>query len=249
MLNLGTEEGFTVKEGRFASVWPRSKELFVALRKQGTPIGVAIDPLTGHQCGNQRYLAIPWFDACLSMRIPTSVEGTMKKVATESHWFAGLPEADLSAEPEALSAEKYPGDPLSAVWLPNESVAKAWMQYVRGEEVTDTTPPPAPTDLHIVDERLFWKPKADLQSGIAYFVVRKDGKQVAKVPAQPTNPFGRPLAQGLLYSDTPDLPLKESQFDVPVDSAKQHEYTVTTVNTVGLESEPSETLSLGPRKQ
>jgi hypothetical protein len=29
-----------------------------------------VDPNSGHDCGNSRYLAIPWFDACLAARLP-----------------------------------------------------------------------------------------------------------------------------------------------------------------------------------
>src|SRR3569833_4123928 len=39
-------------------------------RAHNGPIGFAPDPLTGHWCGNSRYLAIPFLDACLAMRLP-----------------------------------------------------------------------------------------------------------------------------------------------------------------------------------
>ena len=70
MCNPGTKEGVTVKEGRFAGVWHANEEFFNAVRGQGGLVGVAVDPLTAHECGNARYLAIPWLDACLSVRLP-----------------------------------------------------------------------------------------------------------------------------------------------------------------------------------
>ncbi|MEZ0274374.1 MAG: alpha/beta hydrolase family protein, partial [Roseimicrobium sp.] len=63
MCNLGTKEGVTEKEGRFAGVWKGVEPFFTELRSQGGLIGVAVDPNSSHDCGNQRYLAIPWFDA------------------------------------------------------------------------------------------------------------------------------------------------------------------------------------------
>ena len=33
-------------------------------------IGMAIDPLSAHERGNQRYLAIPWLDTCLTACLP-----------------------------------------------------------------------------------------------------------------------------------------------------------------------------------
>src|SRR4051812_41701201 len=70
MCNLGTKEGVTVKDGRFAGVWPANEAFFREVRGKGGLVGVAVDPLTAHECGNQRYLAIPWLDACLTARLP-----------------------------------------------------------------------------------------------------------------------------------------------------------------------------------
>src|SRR4051794_34064075 len=70
MCNLGTKEGVTVKGDRFAGVWPANEAFFTEVRGKGGLVGVAVDPLTSHECGNQRYLAIPWLDACLTDRLP-----------------------------------------------------------------------------------------------------------------------------------------------------------------------------------
>ena len=66
MCNPGTKEGVTVKDGRFSGVWPANEVFFSEVRSKGGLIGVAVDPLTSHECGNQRYLAIPWLDTCLT---------------------------------------------------------------------------------------------------------------------------------------------------------------------------------------
>src|SRR5204863_1620730 len=70
MCNLGTKEGVTVKGDRFSGVWPANEAFFGQVRSKGGLIGVAVDPLSSHDCGNQRYLAIGWLDACLGMRLP-----------------------------------------------------------------------------------------------------------------------------------------------------------------------------------
>ena len=70
MCNLGTKEGVTDKTNRFAGVWPGVETFFTAMRAKGALIGVSADPLTSHECGNQRYLAMPWLDACLTARLP-----------------------------------------------------------------------------------------------------------------------------------------------------------------------------------
>src|SRR6516164_6891789 len=52
MCNLGTKEGVTVKGDRFTGVWPATEAFFHAVRGKGGLIGVAIDPLSSHECGN-----------------------------------------------------------------------------------------------------------------------------------------------------------------------------------------------------
>ena len=70
MCNLGTKEGVTVKDGRFAGVWPGVEVFFQEMRAKGGLVGISVDPLSAHECGNQRYLAMPWLDVCLTARLP-----------------------------------------------------------------------------------------------------------------------------------------------------------------------------------
>ncbi|MEM7012942.1 MAG: hypothetical protein AAF585_15815 [Verrucomicrobiota bacterium] len=231
MCNPGTKEGVTVKEGRFARVWPANETFFNKVRGEGGLLGVAVDPLSAHECGNQRYMAIPWLDACLSARLPEKAGDPLKPMPTDGAWLAEL----LSAE--ARAAAEFEGDAKKAVWLPNEAIAKLWMQYVKDTEVPDTTAPPAPTNLKVDGAKLTWEAEADLESGLAHFIIERDGKEIATVPKDPKNRFGRPIFQGLQYSDTPIAPLVEMQFtDENADAAKKHSYRVISVSTVGLKS-------------
>jgi len=233
MCNLGTKEGVTVKDGRFAGVWPANEEFFTAMRAQGALIGVAVDPLTAHECGNQRYLAIPWLDACLSARLPEKPGAPLHPMPVAEAWLAPL----LSTE--ALPAATFPGDAKTAVWLPGERIAKAWMQYGKDSAVSDPTPPPSPGEIQAKGPELTWTAEADLESGIAHFIIERDGQAIATVPKEPKNPFGRPIFQGLQYSDTPAAPLVKMTFTDPKpEPDKSHSYRVLTVNTVGLKSTP-----------
>src|ERR1022692_792432 len=56
MCNPGIQE----KNG---GAWTGSLSTFESRRAKGAPVGFAADPLTGHWCGNSRYLAIPYLDA------------------------------------------------------------------------------------------------------------------------------------------------------------------------------------------
>ena len=234
MCNLGTKEGVSVRDGRFAGVWPANEAFFKAVRARGGLIGVAVDPLTSHECGNQRYLAIPWFDACLAARLPKVPGGSLQSMPTDGAWLAdplGL---------QAVPATDYEGDPLQAAWLPNESIAGAWMQYVKDTNLADATLPPPPFDVRIDGNELSWQAEADLESGLAYFMIERDGEIVANVPQEPENRFGRPIFQNLQYSDTPTQPLVPMTFmDSDAVPGKTHRYRVIAVNTAGLKSRPS----------
>ena len=238
MCNLGTKEGVTVKEGRFARVWPANQVFFNAVRSRGGLVGIAVDPLTSHECGNQRYLAIPWLDACLSARLPQGDDAKLPAMPKDSTYLAAV------GDNEAVAAADYSKDPLQAAWLPNAAIAKAWMQYVKDTAVADATPPPAPTNLRVRGNTLTWNADADLESGLASFFIERDGEPLATVPPEGQNRFGRPIFQNLQYSDTPTQPLAQLRYaDATADPSKQHAYRVLAVNTVGLKSKPSEAAS------
>jgi pimeloyl-ACP methyl ester carboxylesterase len=230
MCNPGTKEGVTVKEGRFAGVWPANEEFFTTMRGKGGLIGVAVDPLTAHECGNQRYMAIAWLDACLSVRLSKS-GGKLNPMPADTAWLAPL------LGTEATPAATFAGEKTKAVWLPNEAVAKAWMHYVKDTAIPDTTPPPAPTNVRVTGSELTWEAEADLESGIAHFIIERDGQAIGTVPEKPANPFGRPSFQGLQYSDTPTNPLVKMLFtDEKPEAGRKHVYRIIAVNTAGLQS-------------
>ncbi len=103
MCNLGTKEGVTSKDGRFAGVWTANEAFFKAVRKRGGLVGVAVDPLTAHECGNQRYLAIPWLDACLSARLPKASGQPLQPMPADAAWLAE-PTGTQASPPRNLPA-------------------------------------------------------------------------------------------------------------------------------------------------
>lgn len=239
MCNLGTKEGVTVKDGRFAGVWPTNEVFFNELRGKGGLIGVAVDPLTSHECGNQRYFAIRWLDACLTARLPKTSGEPLREMPTDIAWLAA------PTGTEAIPVANFEVDPFKAAWLPNEAIARVWMQYVKDTAVADISPPPAPTNLRMQGNELRWDVEADLESGLARFIIERDGKLLAHVPEEGSskNPFGRPIFQNLQYSDTPTQPLVPLQFvDSLTEPGKTYIYRIYAVNTVGLKSSPSDAL-------
>jgi pimeloyl-ACP methyl ester carboxylesterase len=237
LCNLGTKEGVTVKEGRFAGVWPKVEKFFTELRRQGALVGVAVDPLTSHETGNQRYLAIPWLDACLTARLPRRAGEELRAMPAAEAFLAPLPREGAAMVPP-VPAEKFTGALEQSIWLPTAAIAKAWEEYVRNTAVADVTPPPAPTNLRVTGNVLTWDAEADLESGLASFVIERDGVILANVPEHGKNSFGRPIFQNLQYSDTPTQPLVPMCFtDATAEPGRSYRYRVIAVNTVGLKSE------------
>src|SRR5262249_48690844 len=160
--------------------------MFRAYRAKGTPIGFAPDPRTKHECGDSRYVAIPFFDACLAARLPDVGSGgsKLKAVDPSRGWLAPV----LGAE--AVPAASYKGEPAEAVWLPDERVARAWMEYLRTGAVGDATPPPAPAGIKVTalaegGIEVTWGAEADLESGLRQFIIRRDGEEIDRVPRDP----------------------------------------------------------------
>lgn len=234
MCNPGTKEGVTVKGDRFAGVWPANELFFTTVRSAGGLVGVAVDPLTAHECGNQRYLAIPWLDACLTARLPKTAGSPLNAMPASTAWLAPITGG------KATPATRTNGDALKLGWLPNERIAQAWEQYVHDTAIADDTPPPSPRNLHLKGNVLTWTAEADLESGLRGFLIERDGQPLATLPEKGKNPFGRPIFQNLQYSDTPTQPLVPMQFtDTQADPNRPHSYRVISINTVGLKSKPS----------
>jgi hypothetical protein len=219
---------------------------FREYREDGALVGLAPDSRTDHECGDSRYLAIPFLDACMAQRLPEkgSPDQTMKPMEAGRAWLAPVFGED------AVPAADYRGDPKESVWLPDEFVARAWEDYVKTVAVGDTTPPPAPFLVRASyrggqGAAITRHADADIESGIGGFLVLRDGEALAKVPQAPVGKFGRPLFQGLTYHDTPAQPLPEMRhLDTSAGPGGRHAYRVVTVNGVGLTSEPSPEVSI-----
>lgn len=235
MFNGGVKEESDPRHGP-----PRvaDREMFKLWRARGAPAGFAPDPRTGHETGDSRYLAIPFFDACLALRLPARASQPLKPVNLNAGWLA-----DMNGD-TAQPAAKFAHDPKDAGWLPSERVARAWEQYVKYGVTDDTTPPPAPTNVRAAVKaggvELTWDAEVDFESGLKAFIIQRDGKDLAQHPEKPQNKFGRPLFQNMSYGDTCVEPLPEFKFtDATAKPGGRHEYRIITVNSAGLKSLPS----------
>ncbi len=201
---------------RFHRAWDGLAAMQKAYQAEGAFFEFAPDPLTGHQCGDSRYLAIPYFDFWLRHRLPN----------------AGNDKHSLGAVAAALED-----------W--RKIMAPKLKEYCETGAVADQTPPPAPREVSAKpnDEggvTITWSADADFESGVRCFIIERDGKPIGQVPEEPVGRFGRPLFQRMSYHDTPELPLPKMRF-VDKDAPRKElpTYTVRTVNSVELKSKPT----------
>jgi poly(3-hydroxybutyrate) depolymerase len=178
-------------------------------REQGAPGGMSSDPLSGHECGDSRYLAIAFFDACLKQRL-----------------------SDQGLKPAGK------GVTIDDSWLPDEDFANVWAGYNKSGRPSDTTPPPAPTNVRLAaNGELTWSAEADLESGLGGFIIERDGQEIGRLPEKPAGKIGTPLFQGLSGGDTPVIAQPPMRFiDSTVKAGGKHDYRVTALNSVGLRS-------------
>src|SRR6266567_7662533 len=88
-LDLDAPDNRTAAE-KMKGPWLGNIATFKEYRAKGGLIGFAPDPRTGHECGDSRYLAIPFLDACLAMRLPDkeSRDQKLRPVAMDGAWLA-----------------------------------------------------------------------------------------------------------------------------------------------------------------
>ena len=227
-------------------------------RKEHAPWLIAPDPVTGHECGNSRLLAIPFFDICFDLRLPAGDQGTLRNVEMDESWLGDPGSFEIER------SEGFQGDPLARVWLPNEDFALRWQEYAKTGWVTDTSPPEAPYNISFEllgksTVRITWEADADLESGIKQFYLFRNGIQIKKFVGinddyvkknfQYGN-YGDEPGPEALYENVDDwIPTKMEFLDYRLDADSTYTYKIRMENWSGLQSEFSDSLVISLSQQ
>ena len=197
-------------------------------RELGAPFfEVTPDPRTGHETGDSRYLAIPFFDFWLTHRLPADRSNSQAQTDSDAKTAAQTARPLQPVTEAALSAWEQQMRPLQE-------------EFLQTGAVSDTTPPPAPTAVRaerLPDGavRLTWDVTADFESGLQGFVITRAGEKVATLPEKPNKRFGRPLFQAMSYHDTPEAPVPALEWtDTSPPAGELPRYSIQAVNSVGL---------------
>lgn len=195
---------------RFQRAYRGSESMAKEYKKAGAPFFLMTpDPLTSHECGDSRYLAIPFFDFWLSRRIANDGQ-TMNRITAQhlTEWNENV-------------------EPLRAEFLKTGRVSDS------------TPPPPPESVTATASDsgttRISWTALADSESGIRGFVILHKQQVIAEIPESPKGRFGRPLFQTMSYHDTPESPLPAMTAVVNV-NGQASDFGVQTVNGVGMRS-------------
>lgn len=231
---------------RFHVAWDGALAMFKAYRAKGAPIAFVPDPKTAHECGESRYCAIPFFDACLALRLPKpgAAKTGLRPVDQQRGYLVPL------LGTQAVDAARFNGNAKTASWLPaDRRLKQAWTAYVKTGTAADKTPPPAPK--HVTGRRakngdlvIAWQAATDFESGLGGFDILRNGQPYASLPKNPARRFGRPLFQGLSYHDTPTEPVPKMQLTVSAADAKATDrFAVVSRNSLGLKSKVVEVVA------
>jgi pimeloyl-ACP methyl ester carboxylesterase len=227
-------------------------------REKDAPWLIAPDPVTGHECGNSRLLAIPFLDVCFDLRLPSEKHEALRRIPMENTWLGDPGSFEITER------AGFEGDPLARVWLPNGDFARKWQEYVKTGWVSDTTPPEPPYDLSYEflgksTVRIIWKAAADLESGIKQFYLYRNGKQIKKYVGF-NDDFVKKNFQYGNYGDEPGpealyenvdkwIPTEMEFVDYRLHPDSTYTYRIRMENWSGLQSEFSESLVLSPFRQ
>ncbi len=237
----------------FRGIVKENDAQFARLRREGMLLSLSVDPIASHDTRWSRLLAMPFLHCCMGQRLSDQPGDPLKPVDASAAWVGDTQSLEI------CPADQFAGDRLTAAWLPDETVARAWQEFGRTGWVTDTTAPPVPTDLLadvdysdglVTGINLRWRCAPDAQTGIKSFVIYRDGRRIGSYqgPATPHNPDGH--FQGLDYGDEPTPARPKMTFTDPAPRANaEQQYQVAMVNWQGLESALSEPLLVSTRTE
>jgi pimeloyl-ACP methyl ester carboxylesterase len=229
----------------------QNASLFAKGRAKGALWAHAVNPVVesamdGHQVHDMRFLAIPWIDACLALRLPEKAgDSKLRDINISNPWLAD------TAKRTIAQASAFKGDKNAACWFPNQALAEKWVQYMATGTVVDKTPPPAPYDISASYSKntllLRWRAMPDLESGIKTFIVYRDGAEYKTMQYHTKTKYNSQTGfQRWNDGDQPSpVSLPEMAYtDENIDNKTTYTYQVSTVNWSDVPSAKSKIITL-----
>lgn len=211
---LGAKDNILVRETQTLPT-----QAFQRYRKLAAPWAIASAANTGHELGDTRLLAIPYFDALITQRLPAQGKD-LQPIDPNLGWLGNIDTREIA--PMA----KFTGERSKAAWLPNEETARKWQQYVTTGKIPPTQKPRAPNNLQATRRDsntllLTWNYQPDLESGLPAFRIDRNKSTIATLP-KPSHNFG----------DAPDPPSPLLEFS-DKNATLNASYAIVAINDLG----------------
>ncbi len=210
----------------------------------------ALDSTTGHNTGNSRLIAIPFFDDCIAAH---ENAGSASSPSYSGYWL-GDPSTG-----EIFEGKTFEGNQNEMTWLITGSFAKKWQEFVRTGDVTDqTAPEKAPYELSAAQNgntvTIHFKIDADLESGVKDVFLYRDGQEIQRYIG-PNDSYNEKHFQYANYGDEPVpealyenvdewIPTLLEFTDYRLEQGKNYQYTIMFTNWSDLKSPMSEPLNV-----
>ncbi len=211
---LGAKDNILVKETQTLPT-----QAFQRYRKLAAPWAIASAANTGHELGDTRFLAIPYFDAIIPQRLPAQ-GNELRSIDPNLGWLGNVATNEISP------IAKFTGERLEAAWLPNEATARKWQQYLTTGKIPPTQKPQPPTNFQATRRDsntvlLTWKYQPDLESGLPAFRIDRNKSTIATIP-KPRHSAG----------DAPDSPPSVLEF-ADKNATLNASYAIVAINDLG----------------
>ncbi len=228
VFNVGVRE---VYDSTVANLYYTGFKYFQHFRSKDGLFGVVVDPISGHDCRDSRYLAAQFFDICFKERLPEEPGSAELREMGEG---VIVPTQGRIKAP-GIRFTQEPGN-----WFPNETFLRLCDEYSQKAWVTDKTAPPAPLNPQIDPKGVItWTHTVDLESGLAGYLIERDGAEFVRYPSRPYSEFGHPTIQANNYYDTPSQPNRPSSCLLPAGTQVEgHQWAIRSINGEGLFSDP-----------
>jgi len=102
--------------------------VFEENRTAGALWCVTVEPKAGHEVGRVNNVILPFFEACLATRLPSSATVSLNSIEASKGWTGLRDSLELKSPGAAPGVSR-----VKTVWLPDEPTAKAWQTLARGQ--------------------------------------------------------------------------------------------------------------------
>jgi poly(3-hydroxybutyrate) depolymerase len=102
-------------------------KLFEDNRGSGALWCVTTEPRAGHEVGKVNDVILPFFEACIKLRLPASASASLTSLDSAKGWTGLRDTFELKAPGASAGVAR-----VKTVWLPDEATAKAWQSLARG---------------------------------------------------------------------------------------------------------------------